>query len=85
MRRPTLTELSNFLAVTKLQSGGTRLQGSLNLAEAEDLSKLLFMFGCTGSSLLQELSLAVDSSSYSLVLLHGLLISVTSPAVEYGL
>ena len=54
VRKPTLTELSNLLEVTKLQSGGTRLQGSLILAEAEDLSKLLFMFGCTGSSLLQE-------------------------------
>ena len=53
-QKPTLTELSNLLEVTKLQSGGTRLQGSLNLAEAEDLSKLLFMFGCIGSSLLQD-------------------------------
>ena len=46
--------IKQLLEVTKLQSGGTRLQGSLNLAEAEDLSKLLFMFGCIGSSLLQD-------------------------------
>ena len=32
-----LTELSDLLEVTKLQSGGTRLQGSLNMAEAEAL------------------------------------------------
>ena len=45
----------------------------------------VFTFGCTGSSFLHGLSLAVESRGYSLVAGRGLLTVVASLAAEHGL
>lgn len=45
----------------------------------------LFYFGRPRSSLLQALFLAVESSSYSLVVMYGLLTAGTSLVTEQGL
>ena len=45
----------------------------------------LFIFGCTGSSLLCGLSLAAVSRGCSLVAVHGLPIAVASLVAEHGL
>ena len=45
----------------------------------------LFLFGCTGSLLLREASLAGVSRAYSLVAVRRLLIAAASPVAENGL
>ena len=45
----------------------------------------LFAFGCAGSSLLRGFSLVAESSGYTLVAVHRLLVAVAPLAVEYGL
>ena len=49
------------------------------------LTCYLFIFGCAESSLLFGLSLVVTSKGSSLVAVHGPLIAVASPLMEYGL
>ena len=44
--------------------------------------KIVFIFGCTGSSLLRELSLVVASRSYTLVAVHRLLEAVVAFVAE---
>ena len=47
---------------------------------------LIFIFDCTGSSLLYvDFSLVAESGGYSLVAVHGLLIAVASLVAEQGL
>ena len=46
---------------------------------------ICFLFGCTGSLLPRWLSLVVANRGSSLVVMHGLLITVASLVVEYGL
>ena len=45
----------------------------------------LFVYGCAGVSLVWSFSLAVASGSYSLDVVHGLLIALASLVVEQGL
>ena len=62
-------------------------QGAQNLVP-HTLFFIIFIYsstGCAGSSLLHGLSLAAASGDYSLVTVHGLLITVASLAAEDGL
>ena len=47
--------------------------------------KILFIFGCAGSSLLLRLSLVVEKGSCSLVVVEGFLIALTCLVVEHRL
>ena len=63
----------------KLQNFSTHLE-----TQFDSVFIYLFIFVCAGSSLLHGLSLVVESGSYSLAVVRGLLIKVASP-VEHGL